>query len=742
MNSFIKLKKQRWEIISIVSVIVGVLAMCVIAWLTPGTPPVVCWSLTGAGFIPLFGAFRFYRKIKSVELESEAHAKELAALKVRIQEEREIFEQTKRALEQELEQRIGELEKKEREFRERLLTYHAWLEFPSLPSMDTDKDTSYAISDASELAQKDKEVRDLLDEQVKDLFENLINNRYSKNGTFQWEMLRAVLADLITSIAQIYIPDARQPLLETSIEDLLRAGNRMSLQILLTLDQLPLNLKTYNLQDVYEYVRQSTKAYKTFKAAEPYLTYARPLLYLGRMTMGTNPITLGVGWAAQEIIKKGAKSAITHYSNRYAMTLLHDFLGIIGTEAAGIYGGDYRHRDPNWIYGTELAHLISLFPHSQDTLRAGLKKIDVLQLRSEYDRLFLYRCIIAHQSANPERYSVNRQITYKETKIIARRLEDFFSDYLSGCNPKQADKWKKDAQKRLNIQLKLKFGDTPVTSRQKTEALEALACFLMYIKKQDIKALTENLADTEIYRSLPDAIRTQVLDRISEIHPGQIKIPDVGASAEILEAYVEDLIRLEVEHFPHDRRGLQTIEETADYFRQDFAKLRKRLDNAYVKLFTDMLVPESPSKKLHPWIIQGLLQYMDPIDPPCFFYKDVIIEEPSEEVLPIFQGAALMLVGTEHHLCLLAYKKKAPFDDMKILWHGGSDDQPAITMARIKGKFSDDVRLTGGVWNTKTSAHPAQPLGILVSGHPIIRYSSRFRCLIDFYERESSVFET
>ena len=80
--------------------------------------------------------------------------------------------------------------------------------------------------------------------------------------------------------------------------------------------------------------------------------------------------------------------------------MLHDMVRVIGYEVASIYGGDVRHRDANWIYGVELAELVSRFPLSRDSLSSALKEVGSVQLLNEYDRIFLYRCLAAHRSAH------------------------------------------------------------------------------------------------------------------------------------------------------------------------------------------------------------------------------------------------------------------------------------------------------------------------------------------------------
>ena len=73
-------------------------------------------------------------------------------------------------------------------------------------------------------------------EETRLLFEHIKSNRYAAAGEFQWPLLRDDLHVLVTKVAHIYQPGVAQPLLETSLERVLRAGGRACLQFLVVLD--------------------------------------------------------------------------------------------------------------------------------------------------------------------------------------------------------------------------------------------------------------------------------------------------------------------------------------------------------------------------------------------------------------------------------------------------------------------------------------------------------------------------
>ena len=142
-----------------------------------------------------------------------------------------------------------------------------------------------------------------------------------------------------------------------------------------------------------------------YKSTEPYWPYVNTAYYLGRFALGANPLALGAWWFVSNLGSRGAQAIAQHVINRQALALLSNLVRVIGFEVAGIYGGDFRHRDANWIYAAELTELVSQFPLSRDSLAHALREVGALQLRSEYDRIFLYRCLANRKSAGPERYS-------------------------------------------------------------------------------------------------------------------------------------------------------------------------------------------------------------------------------------------------------------------------------------------------------------------------------------------------
>ncbi len=355
--------KKYWKIISIMLIGISIILIILTAYIASDIPGNLQWILYGASFLLISSLFSLKKQSEVSELSIEAERNEIEAK------------------EKALKDAEKHLQKRENEFTQNLIKHYEWLEFP------VEKESEESEPEEIELF-KDQKVLEFLEKRTEVLFEKIKTNYYYESGVLQDRIILYDLKDLIESVAKIYKPDSENPLLETSIEKLLRSINRISLQLLILLEQLPLDLKGYNLKKTYENIRAGVKAYEFYKSAKPYIPLIRPFYYLGHFVLGTNPVTIGAGWAVGEIFSRGTQKLSNHLVNQYALNLIHDMVFIIGNEAAGIFGGDHRHREVYWIYGAELTELICGFPLSQEMLLNALNEISNLRLRSEYDQNF------------------------------------------------------------------------------------------------------------------------------------------------------------------------------------------------------------------------------------------------------------------------------------------------------------------------------------------------------------------
>ncbi len=391
------------------------------------------WGLYGTGFsVFLCSLFIIFRRSESSEL---LHIKYRER---KIQEDEERI----RLLQKDHQLKVNLLAKKENEIKQKQLQFRQYAEFPDSKTAETDNKIYF-----------DDKIAELLHDKAEIIFDKIINKKYSEKKDFKHELLLADIVDLVDSVARIHHPDSQHPLLETSIENLLGSLNRLSLQLLVLIDSFPINIKEYNLRKTYLYIQKSASTIGYYKRAEPFLTFAGPMLRIG---LASNPI-VGI---AQTVALEMGKHAIKVGSERYALNLLHDVIEIVGEQASTIFGENtLRYRSKHWIYAVELTELMHYFnPVEPSALSKAMKIISGLILRSEYDRIFIYHCLAENKSAEPERFSSDF-FTDEDRQELVRKLRDFAENTINKNRTEDSNKkiisWRKKAEQRLTIEIPL-----------------------------------------------------------------------------------------------------------------------------------------------------------------------------------------------------------------------------------------------------------------------------------------------
>ena len=123
----------------------------------------------------------------------------------------------------------------------------------------------------------------------------------------------------------------------------------------------------------------------------------------------------------------------------------------IGFEAAQIYSGDFRHRDANWIYGVELVETVNHFQFDRDSLIAALEELGTLKLRSEYDRVFLYRCVAVSKSPDARRYRASAILSQEQKQAIYLRIGEYLKTHYDGFDAERVEAWRARLQKHLGL---------------------------------------------------------------------------------------------------------------------------------------------------------------------------------------------------------------------------------------------------------------------------------------------------
>ena len=239
------------------------------------------------------------------------------------------------------------------------------------------------------------------------------------------------------------------------MESLFKAVNRASLQIILLIEELPiLEVKEMNLRKVSENIRKASKVYRKYEELQPYLKPVRYLWHGSKMLITSNPL-LAAGWiAGSELLWKGGMQIGKRAMDAYLLSLVRQTLGIVAWETAGIYDRTHRYRSPDWVYGVELAHLLSKFDTTQEVLRESFRELGRIPLRSTYDRIFLYRCIAQNASPKPGLFAQPELLPVATRIALRDQLLAFYEKNISANAATENAatlKWKAGLEERLGI---------------------------------------------------------------------------------------------------------------------------------------------------------------------------------------------------------------------------------------------------------------------------------------------------
>ncbi|MBX2810647.1 MAG: hypothetical protein KTR25_02510 [Myxococcales bacterium] len=436
-------RRRLW--IATVFVVVEVLLIWGTSYAVITYAPHFSW-LIAVATLPLFALLPLtHPSPERRELELRLDRKRHILDKTAFAEEQKVFEAIRQQMLKDVKQREAQLLHRHRELEHRAKLSYEWTEFPTKL-----KDTVLSPSVDQELELNER-INELIREEAKECFTRFQNGDYTSKDNSVRRTLNQDLLHLVEKVARIYHSDSERPLLETSPHQLLRAMNRIALQLLVTLDQLPIDIKSYNLKDTHEYLQRGAKAYGLYKSAAEYWSYVRPGYYLGRIALGAHPFTLVISWISGEIVKVGAKNISQKMSKYYAFWIIHQLVEIVVVQTASVFDPNYRHRDAAWYFGVELTELIYQFPNNARTWPAALKELGALQLQSEYDRIYLYRSLSEKKSAvsKTSHTNVNTQLSPSELTMVYTRLQRFAEKYIYGPEPEAFDKWLADTADRL-----------------------------------------------------------------------------------------------------------------------------------------------------------------------------------------------------------------------------------------------------------------------------------------------------
>lgn len=599
------------------------------------------------------------------------------------------FEQLASATRNEFSDREHDLNQRERNLADRWVKHQEWFEYPD-PLTNADGKTF-----DSRLNQQDQQVLNILEEESKLVYEKILSNAYVIDGQADTSKIRDEVLDLVNRIARIYSPEHENPLLETSIEQLIRASSRACLHLLVVLEQLPLDVKSYNINSAYGYIQKAVRSYGAYKSAEPWLTYLGRTAYVGRFVAGANPVTLGAWWAATEIGKRGASKVMKNVIDRQAIGFLHDFIRVIGFEVASIYSGDFRHRDPNWIYGTELTELLHHFPVSRENLSEALQQVAGLQLRNEYDRIYLYRCLASRKVAGPQ-LADPTMLEREDREKIVQRIEDFFRNHVHGQTEQKVAAWREQFETRLDTRIKLL--EQPETGAQSAEihsALKSVATFMNTICQASPETVDTAIRQTRLFKMLPESERSGFVPHCDST----FEAPDVEPHSTVADNYLKDLATTtvvldpSVPHSPATSSSGTASDQTSDsdsfaeplfiqsghYFRVPPTEMQSLLDAEYVNALQESLPVDAPAPRISTITTRMIVKRRFESDHRLLFvYPDATVNGTTGTLI------ALRDLANETHLIVI--NEASPNTP---LWTASGK----ITAKRVNRMIKDDCEL-------------------------------------------------
>lgn len=579
--------------------------------------------------------------------------------------------------------------------------------------------------------------------------------------------------ELVQRIARVYSPSSTSPLLETSFEQLARAASRICLHVLVLVEQLPMNVQQYNFNHLYGYFRKAVVGYGTYQQAAPWLSYLTRGLYAGRLAAGSNPVSLGAWWVATEAGKKGAQKFVEKVIDRQAIAILHDLITVVGVEVACVYGTGFRYRDPAWILGTELIELISRFPPSRESLRAGLKQITELRLRNEYDRIYLYRCLASHKSA-VQRLPDPSMLTREEREHIATSLETFFSAHIHGTTATEVDKWRRDVEERLDLKLRPMIGNAAASHpEQSRTAVAQLAVFLKSLGGLEDSAVVSELRRSKVLAMLASDDIQPTLETLPEtIRNTRFEPPGLDPASPVTAAFLEDLIsavvRLECSNrsdfsVEHDQSAglssgtaeksaasaetsispLETLAaEVCTYFRRSAKETAAFFEQAWMAELKGHSVIGHLHHDMTTAVARCVLQLRQHNESVAFTYPETAVQSGNQTVLQPHTWLVGFVVRTgsgKSDVAETGVASRAVLvtvhsnHSSSLLWTSNAP----LQVTRRKGLLIDSAIVTGGTWTGSAQVSDANNVGlarsIVISGSLRGgRYSTYFEPLNSF----------
>ena len=662
--------------------------------------------------VPMLGLLfdrndRIQRLTNTLNMESQLRNPPVAA-------DRQEFEEWREQVCQSLEEQSLQLDQQRQRLSDQTLRYREFLEYPQEDSSDDSEELS-----ETELSACDRQVNQLLEQEAARVYEKIRVDGYRFNGQLDAAMIRQEAFGVIQRVAQIYSPHSANPLLETSFDQLARASSRLCLQALVLVEQLPLNVQHYTIAELYDYVRKAVSAWGTWQTVSPWMTRLSRGMYAGRLAASSNPATLGAWWLASELGRRGTKKLVENYVDQRAVAFFNDAVRLIGNEVACVYGPGIRQRDAAWAYGAELTELHYRFPPSRDSLQASLREVTGLPLRSEYDRIYLYRCLAEHKPSGL-RLTDPTVLTRNERESIAERLEGFFQNHTHGARDSDVDQWRHSVEEHLDLKLNLNSGESEaITPQGPGKALRSIHSFLTGAGGLASTEAFNTLQSSRLFERLTTTERQSLREELTSDETPVFQPPNLDPRDPLTSDFMDDLIGscVRAQLFAPSLEAL--LLETGRYFRRGAEETRRSLSDAWMRQLRTRTLTDAPMPRKSPVPARQLLQLLEPGESIAGVYHEIELESVSgrNELDAIELRLVVLRQSGRRRLLLMTNSLEA-----KSVWESQGDFQTE----RLAGLVIDDCKITGGQWCQ--SEHAAT---LILSGRFGTRYETWFASLLD-----------
>jgi hypothetical protein len=411
--------------------------------------------------------------------------------------------------------------------------------------------------------------------------------------------------------------------------------------------------------------------------------------------------------------------------------LFHETIRIIGGETAAVYGANFRDRDPDWIYATELIEMAHHFPPSRESLEASLKEIGRLPLHSEYDRVYLYRCLANRFSAKPKTHR-NREILGMTDGVqVAKRLEKQFALCYALEDPARVLKWRRGVESRLGVKLQLGAHSQKDAEDEFPTAFYSLASYLLGHKMLELDQAELHLRASRTASAMGTDALSKGLLRVRQAPPMVFDYPDEALSKEVADKYLDDLLDLQLEVFPREP-DTSLLEEAAIYFREKPEPWIDRVGERSREYVLGQLASEAPRPHIDIRLAQALLTDLAPDERLQLLY---MVSGVEGNVTFRDSLKALALIGTNRRpLALLGFsvkkgEKSQPFKTSR-LW---IPEGPSLHLDYSKTFLTEAYRLRGGTWAPSLAqvAPGAEPPTIRMRNRRSSNPENYFDCLLE-----------